>query len=207
MLALRQAVFQPDEPGSWCPRCGSSRCRRVHRSPALGALVRLGAHEGALREWVIAIKHNQWVAMGETLGRMLGEQVARCHPALDRTRAVVVPVPMPWIRRMERGMDHSAIIAGAAARALRLRCVQPLRQRGGGTQVQSNARAARMARVGRFMLRRSLLARRTRRMVCGATVIVVDDVRTTGATLAQVAAELLRAGAAQVIPAVLSVRE
>jgi ComF family protein len=172
-------------------------------------VVRLGAHDRALRNWIIAIKHNQWEAMGHALGRLLGQQVARCYRSEDLSRrsVVVVPVPMPWIRRVDRGIDHSAVIAAAVARQLRLRCVQPIRQRALGTQVESSERTTRMQRVERFRSRALWCAWRARRAIQARTVILVDDVRTTGATLSHASACLMRMGAASVIPTVLSVKE
>lgn len=222
--ALRRERFSPDCPGTWCTRCGSSLCQNTHaaapngvrrtkctarNSAGMHGVVRLGAHDGALRDWIIAIKHNQWEAMGHALGRLLGQQIARCYRAEDLSRrtAVVVPIPMPWIRRVDRGIDHSAIIAAATARALKLRCVQPLGQRAHGTQLESSERTVRMQRLDRFGPRTPWRSWRARRSVQSRTVILVDDVRTTGATLAQASACLMRLGAAAVIPAVLSVKE
>lgn len=171
-------------------------------------IVRLGAHDGALRDWVISIKHNQWEAMGVELGKLLGAQVAKCQAEpLTRLNAVVVPVPMPWIRKLDRGIDHSACIASGVATALKLRCVQPLWQRAHHSQVTSGDRSARMGSRDRFAPRARWRAVLSRKAITDRTAIVVDDVRTTGATTAFVGAQLLSLGARQVIPAVLSVKE
>lgn len=175
-------------------------------------IVRLGRHAGELREWVIAIKHAAWQAMAEELGRLLGRQLLWCAPDLCGTPCgvVVVPVPSPWLRRLERGADHAASIAHGVARELDVPCVQPLRQRAFGTQVQRSAAKARRnagRAVGRFSRGLGPAAWLAQRRIRGRVVIVVDDVRTTGATLDLVGAELRRLGAAAVIEAVLSVRE
>ncbi len=168
-------------------------------------VVRLGAHDGALRGWVLAIKHRRWEAMAEHLGGALGRQLAACGawPPAGQG-AVVVPVPMPPMRRWARGIDHAAMLAREVARANGLRVAQPLRQRHAGSQVEAGGRAARLAHAGRFTWRERT---RAARAVQGRTVVLVDDVRTTGATLAAAAALLRAGGAGSVVAAVVSVRE
>lgn len=156
---------------------------------------------------MIAIKHNQWEAMGEYLGVLLGQQVRRVWSGIASANAVVVAVPMPWVRRSDRGIDHSLTLAQGVARALSLRCVQPLRQRAGGTQVNRAGRADRLHDVARFIARRGFLGMRARQAVRGRVVVLVDDVRTTGATLMQAGAVLRVLGATAVVEAVVTVRE
>jgi predicted amidophosphoribosyltransferase len=112
---------------------------------------------------------------------------------------------MPWIRARARGIDHAAVLAGAASRVARVPVVRPLRQRMLGTQVDRAARASRVAAADapeRF-LARALAGR----MVAGLHVVLVDDVRTTGATLAELAALMRALGAVRVDAAVVSVAE
>jgi predicted amidophosphoribosyltransferase len=235
-VALERHGFQPDEPGTWCLRCGSRACvpreggtRKAlpdaarppagvnARAPCLQGVrgrrvVRLGTHEGALREWIVAIKHAPWPAMAEELGHALGRQVLRCAPDLGGRRdgVIVVPVPSPLVRRLDRGVDHAAAIAAGVARELDVGLVQPLRQRALGTQVARAHAARRRApaeRAARFARARGPWAWMARRSVRGRIAIVVDDVRTTGSTLGAVGALLRGMGAAAVIEAVLSVRE
>lgn len=224
--AVAAARFRPDAPWTWCPWCGG-RCARsgsdigsvaagrpacVSR-PSTGChdagpgrspvVVRLAAHRGPVRRWVIDVKHAKWEPMGQLLGALLGEQLLRCGVvAAGCPGSWIVPVPMPWARRASRGIDHAAVVAAAVARATALPMVRALRHLGGRAQVEaadrpSRARGAR----GRFGVRRSV-----RRCAAGH-VVLIDDVRTTGATLADCARVLELAGVARVDTAVLTVRE
>jgi predicted amidophosphoribosyltransferase len=112
---------------------------------------------------------------------------------------------MPWLRAQARGIDHAAVLAGAAARATGTRVVRALRQRLAGTQVDRAGRASRVA-PGESVAR--LIPRcRARRSLSGRHAVLVDDVRTTGATLAESACALRFLGAARVDAAVVSVAE
>lgn len=212
--ALRRARFRPDAPWSWCPRCGgacpSPTCvdggvpcgDSSPRADRPDCVVRLGAHRGALRDWVVDVKHARWTAMGEVLGALLARQLERCGAAAERDAGtVVVPVPMPWLRARERGVDHACTIARGVARTLGLPLRRALLQRHAGTQVDVEGRDARRARHLRFAARRS-----AQRHVAGAHAVLVDDVRTTGSTLDACARLLRRAGATRVTAAVVSVR-
>lgn len=207
---LRQGGFAPDRPGAWCSRCGAgrlgNRCRAGACAPGR-RVVRLGSHRAALREAVVAAKHRPWPEMAEHLGLLLGQQVAASCPWLADASVVVVPVPMPAVRRIERGVDHAALIAAAVARELRVRSVQPLAQRVAGSQVDARTRAQRLGRTTRFVARSTWRAPLARRAVKGRVVVLVDDVRTTGATLAATRALLLALGARAVLEAVASVRD
>lgn len=208
--AIAEAGWSPDDPDRYCRRCGGSvgagevtargcgLCR--DKGAATDAIVRLGAYEGRLREWVRAIKYRSWAEMADALGRRLGHAVPRV--TASASRLVVVPMPMPWQRRLYRGIDHARLISNGMAAAIRAPVLPILSQANGAPQVVLSA-SRRPRRGARFAV-----TRRGRGISLeGVHAVLVDDVLTTGATI-RAAARLLRGlGSDRVIGAVLAVTD
>jgi ComF family protein len=112
----------------------------------------------------------------------------------------IVPVPLHARRLRERGFDQTSLLAGELARLVGVPRRLDLLERTRATTVQAALdRAARLANVeGAF--RASARAK-------GLRVLVLDDVRTTGATLSDACHALLRAGAARAQPLALALAD
>jgi predicted amidophosphoribosyltransferase len=116
-------------------------------------------------------------------------------PPLD----AVVAVPRSRWRRLRHGRPLAEALAGALARELRRPLLPPPRRRGGPPQTSLDARARRSAPRGAFSVPSSLSEQ-----LAGRTILLVDDVVTTGATLNACAEAIERAGARRVITAALT---
>ena len=145
------------------------------------------AYEGVAAELIARVKYRStravvpWLA--DAILEVRGTDVAEPD--------VVTWTPTSRARLRELGVDHAALLARAVAKRLR-RPARPLLRRSGGP-VQTGAPRAIRAQV-------EFTARPT-----AARVLVVDDVTTTGATLAA-AARALRATGAREVEAVTAAR-
>jgi ComF family protein len=167
-----------------CPRC-----RR--RPPLVRAGRAAGEYEGALRDILHAFKYDG----RRVLARPLGTLLRTAGTELLRDVDCVVPVPLHVWRRMRRGFNQ----ADALARQLGRPVVHAVwRARATAPQTGLSAAARRHNVQGAFRISPLLSRPAHQRWLTDRTIVLIDDVRTTGATLNACAAVLLGAGAREV---------
>ena len=191
--------WTPDTPDAYCWRCGGSvgpheqdgegcadcRSKRLPWDRAL----RLGLYRDELREAVLSLKFNAWRPHGDGLGEHLGWIIRRQldHAQIPATQARLVPIPTHRIRRIARGVDHTLVLARASARRSGCPIARVLRARARPEQVGLSA-TARTRNIRDAFLGDP---RRVRKSIgsCGDGTengvrvwVLIDDVRTTGAT-------------------------
>ncbi|WP_406037675.1 ComF family protein [Micromonospora sp. NBC_00898] len=193
----------------FCPGCirelESLRPAPTRPTPApadLPPCVALGPYAGALREGLLAYKERGRHGLARPLGALLAEVVA---VAVGPVRPVaLVPVPDTAPAARARYGDHLDRLAGHAAARLRgagwpVRVLRPLRAlpRPDSVALDSAGRAA--AAESAFRLRRPVPPAGR-----NAAVVVLDDIVTTGVTLAAVSQVLQPAGMTPNVAAVLA---
>ena len=179
--------------GSPCARCAGELQPAPPQPVPVGLddCVALLAYEGPARELVARIKYRN--VRGSV--PWLAEGMAALLPA--GAVEVVTWAPTTGPRRRARGFDQAAALAGAVAARLAVPCVRLLERHPGPPQT-GRGRAAR--RRGPHLSPAPASATWS-----GATVAVVDDVLTTGASLTA-AARALRAGGAGAVVGVVAAR-
>ena len=104
-------------------------------------------------------------------------------------RGELVPVPLHPVRQRRRGFNQAAVLAGAIARPGALAVSDCLRRRGPGPPQVGRSRGARLTGPAGSIEPRARVP---------PTALIVDDVVTTGATLAACADALRQAGTTEV---------
>lgn len=205
---LRQARLTGAD---YCSRCGAiqgpgvgvthgcGRCVEFREGFGTSEICSVGDYDGVLRELCIALKFNGERAAAAPLSQYLIQQVF--DRGFGAKVDAVVPVPLHALRQWKRGYNQSALLAAPVAVALGKPCLEYALKRKRQTLSQSELSAAqRKANVeGAFELRTGMADK-----IEGKTLLLVDDVMTTGATLAQAARELKKGGAKAVFAGVIA---
>jgi ComF family protein len=163
-----------------------ARCARCRRSVRAVARTRaIGPYDGALRAIVHALKYEGRRSLARPLGELMRHRGA---DVLDGA-ACVVPVPLHSSRRRERGFNQALDLA----RHLGLPVVGAL-ARTRATSAQTGLPAGQRHRN----VRDAFAVTSAGPALEGATVVLVDDVSTTGATLEACARALKETGVGQI---------
>jgi len=166
----------------------SVRCRRCDQD-SFDAARACGLYEGALRAAVLELKRRAHVP--SRLARLLFE-ASRRHPLNAAT--LMIPVPLHPERERERGFNQAAVLAHSLAKSTGLRCDEHSLIRSVHTErhrTGMDARARRESVADAFVVKRP-------RLIKDQTVLLIDDVFTTGATVSSCAEKLKAAGAKDV---------
>jgi ComF family protein len=198
-----------NDPHITCPRCSSSvgefadvsngcpSCRDDRFQ--FDSSFRLGLYDGVLRETILRMKTGAGEMLAECLGRLWIRHAAERFRKIGAE--VVVPVPLHWWRKWRRGFNQSEALAEAIAQHLGLpfnsRCLRRIRHTPhqmnlGAVERRANLRGAFRAPTGADLKQK--------------TVLLIDDVLTTGSTASEAAKALRDAGAARVVVAVVAHR-
>jgi competence protein ComFC len=192
--------------GDYCPRCGRDASKYGLVGGACAAcrneelhfdgIARAGVYADALQRMILAFKHDRSelaVALASLADAAL--QGSSFCDAVD----LFVPVPLHWTRRLLRGYNQSHLIARRLHHPHARVSTDLVRARRTRTQPQVATPAARARNVaGAFVVR-------DRNDLGSKTICLVDDVKTSGATLNECAKTLKEAGAVKVYALVLAV--
>ena len=192
------------------PRAGSpdgdrAEARGRSRASPIPRALAVGPYEGRLRDIIHAFKYDGRRTLAPPLAALMREAGGSVLDGAD----AVVPVPLHWWRRRQRGFNQAALLASGLGLPVCHALRRPRRTR---AQAELPAGERRVNVAGAFALawpyRLHWLGRltaceltaraRTPARLDALTVVLVDDVSTTGATLDACARVLVAAGVREV---------
>lgn len=195
-LCLACGVPQtPDSSGLHVRRCNSTICTMPDSQRALDRVSSVFAHKEGGRQAATRLKYRGVSSLSRWLGHEMA-QVAR-HRQFNRIDAIV-PVPLHVKRLRERGYNQSALLGRAVGRELNIAFIPAslVRQRATRSQVGLGSRERTQNVAAAFSWQGAALR--------GQSLLLIDDVCTTGATLNACAATLKAAGAERVLALTLT---
>jgi len=183
-----------------CPLCGQSTrtgqlCRSCRSRPLqIDGIRAVGYLEGGLRTAIHRFKYSNLRALAAPLANLAIKYLNQCCPPVE----ALVPVPLHAGRLRERGYNQAALLARQMGEAIGVPVVEGalLRVKSTAPQVGLSADQRRKNVEGAFQC--------TGTGFEGKSVLLVDDVCTTGATLEACSIALRQAGAKKVWALVLA---
>jgi ComF family protein len=191
----RQDAFMPLDPA--CAICGKPTvdwcvCTQCARSSGLGFIYVAAEYKGVPAELLKRFKFERAKAAALPLALALNDLL----PHMD-DQTLVVSLPTAYTRVRQRGYDQAALLGKCVARLRGLQMATPLLRQGQSRQVGAT-RAQRQAQS------KNMFSIKNPHLVKGRSILLIDDICTTGASLSAAAKLLRRAGAHQVSAAVVA---
>jgi ComF family protein len=149
--------------------------------------------DDAIKPFLHLLKYKQFFTMGRSLGRLLAKHT---DPEYFTGVDFIIPIPLHPTRQRDRGYNQSLMLAQGIQKRYRNlpifdKAVQRIRQTGTQTKLTRSGRQHNIAGI-------FAVPEKFRPQLQGRTILLVDDVFTTGATVNEGAATLKEAGAGEV---------
>ena len=187
--------------GPICPRCGRfhmgsggdhlcARC--LGQAPAFALHRSCGVYGGVLKDVILLFKYRKYAPLSRPLARFADSCLSGDQPLWENAE-LLVPVPLHPSRRRDRGFNQARLLARDLAARRGLDVLAGALVKTLNRPAQAGLRAADRERN----VRRAYAVKHADR-VRGRTLILIDDVTTTGATIRECARVLKEAGAKEV---------
>ncbi len=191
-----------EERRGLCRLCVCSLTPQVHieysPSAQLDYVISSAQFGGKIRDLVHLFKYKGKEEFAEPMADLMKTALDQLGGEFD----LIVPVPMPFWRKIRRGYNHAEVLAKRVAIRYRLPVGRKTLRKTLWSRAQVHLGRQQRIRSASFTIREGRDAARIR----GKRVLLVDDVATTGATLQQ-CAFLLRSLGAQSVVAVVFARD
>ena len=153
-----------------------------------------------IKSLIRLLKYKNFKTISITLGRLLSEHLA--YENIDPKKTIIVPIPLHPSKEKERGYNQSELIANAVSKRLGINIQTKILRRikKGKPQASIEDHKKRVLNIhGAFA------AGKENHLATGKTIILIDDVFTSGATMKEAIREIRKMKPHKIIPAVVAI--
>ncbi len=145
-----------------------------------------GSYRGTLKRTIAACKYQNHPELATHLGNMLGIVWMQCYPKQPQLR--VIPIPLHPDKQKERGFNQATLIAQGFCQQTHLPIDESLRR------IKSTQAQFQLSPLDRQRNLQNAFQLASNHKLAGESVLIIDDIYTTGATIAATSQVLEAAG-------------
>ncbi len=151
--------------------------------------------DGILQELIKELKYRNQPELGVFFGELLGQKLLEQSLHVD----LIIPIPLHPSRKRKRGYNQATVIAKGVNEMIKADLCANLIERATNTKSQTNQN-----KMSRFQNMEQVFVVQNMEELTGKTVLLIDDVITTGATVLSCSQVLLRSGVSKVFVAAIA---
>ena len=145
-----------------------------------------GSYRGTLKRTIAACKYQNHPELATHLGNLLGVAWLQCYPQHPPLR--VIPIPLHPDKQKERGFNQATLLAQGFCQQTRLPIDESLRR------IKSTQAQFQLSPLDRQRNLQNAFQLAPHHKLAGKSVLIIDDIYTTGATIAATSQVLETAG-------------
>ena len=181
----------------------------------LRRVIWVGNYNGQLKEAIWQLKYKKRKELAKPLGELLykkfheifGSPTYLGSRTSEAKNFVVIPIPLHFKKEYERGFNQAGLLAQEFGKLSNIRCLTNalVKTRETKAQVAVENKEARIKNLdGAFEINQKQFNHLTTQQFNNLTIVLIDDVYTTGATLINASEALAKAGAGDIIGLVVA---
>jgi len=158
----------------------------------ISGILAVWEYNDQIRRIIHLFKYNGYTAFSQYIGTKMA---VLCLVSSEfKTADYLLPVPLHRVRLRERGYNQSLLLSRQISLITGIECNEKLLKRVRNTKTQTRLNSRK--RFKNVALAFKVVNAKS---IAGKTIIIVDDIITTGSTIRACAAELLKAGAKKIL--------
>ncbi len=185
----QQCALALESAGNFCGHC-------LHQPPAFSRSIIPLAYQHPLTPLIHRFKYRGKLTHGKLLGQLLAQHISDCATHADwKIPDLLIPTPMHWTRRWQRGFNQAEILGQYLASTTGIPLATQIIRRLHRTPAQKElTRSERQKNLRKAFT----ISANAQQKIIGKRIALIDDVVTTTATMRELSQLLIKAGAKDV---------